>query len=130
MSGPLLDRIDLTIEVPSVSAETFAFGASSAPHAEDSAMVRARVIEANSRQRERQSKLNARLTVSEVAQHCAPPAEAQALLEQAMSRLSLSARAHHRVLKVARTIADLAGRTLVDAVHLAEAIGYRQFERR
>ena len=93
-------------------------------------MVRARVIEANSRQRERQSKLNARLTVSEVAQHCPPTAEAQALLEQAMSRLSLSARAHHRVLKVARTIADLAGRTLVDAVHLAEAIGYRQFERR
>ena len=78
---------------------------------------------------ERQGEPNARLPPREVDVHCAPDAEGAALLAQAMTRLSLSARAYHRVLKVARTIADLAGDATVRSAHVAEAIGYRRFER-
>jgi magnesium chelatase family protein len=83
--------------------------------------------QAHARQHARQRKPNARLTAPEVAEHCHPTAEAETLLAHAMARLSLSARAYHRILKVARTIADLAGSVNVTATHVAEAIQLRRF---
>ena len=95
---------------------------------ESSATVRERVARARTRQRDRQGKVNARLIPPEVATHCVPEAAAEALLSRAMTRLALSARAYHRVLKVARTIADLAGADSIDATHMAEAIGHRRMD--
>ena len=124
VSGPLLDRIDMALDVPSLSAGDLA----SRPADDDasaSALVRVRVIAARERQRARQGKPNARLTPADVGTHCATDATGTALLAQAMVRLSLSARAYHRVLKVARTIADLAEADAIAPRHVAEAIGYR-----
>ena len=87
-----------------------------------------RVGDARDRQHLRQGKLNARLVPAEVATYCPPDASGDALLAQAMKRLGLSARAYHRVLKVARTIADLAASDALLAGHVAEAIGYRGFD--
>ena len=125
ISGPLLDRIDLALEVPAVDADLLAIRANvvgaevtgsagsakivRAPERESSATVRARVVRARERQHARQGKANAHLTPPEIAQYCAPDAAGEALLRKAMARLALSARAYHRVLKVARTVADLAG---------------------
>jgi len=132
ISGPLIDRIDLGIEVPSLTAETLSIKAvsrdgSNAPAT--SASVRQQVTSARSRQMSRQGKLNARLAPREVESHCQPGAAGAALLAQAMARLSLSARAYHRILKVARTIADLVDSSAVTAPHVAEAVGYRKFDR-
>ncbi|MBK7742358.1 MAG: YifB family Mg chelatase-like AAA ATPase [Betaproteobacteria bacterium] len=133
ISGPLLDRIDLGIEVPAVPAEAFArrpaAAGGSSGSCEASRDVRIRTSAARSRQIERQRRPNARLPPRDVDAHCVPDAEGMALLAQAMTRLSLSARAFHRVLKVARTIADLAGDEAIGAAQVAEAIGYRRFER-
>ena len=98
----------------------------SAPEEESSAAARARVVRARERQHARQGKANAHLAPAEIAQHCAPDAAGEALLRKAMARLALSARAYHRVLKVARTVADLAGARDVAAPHVAEAIGFRR----
>ena len=84
---------------------------------------------ARARQIARQGKPNARLAPREIDTHCAPDAAGAALLAKAMAKLSLSARAYHRILKVARTIADLGGAPAVGAPHVAEAIGYRRFDR-
>ena len=127
ISGPLLDRIDLQIEVPSLPADALPAGRGES--AETSAAVRARVASAAARQRARQGKPNGELQPKEVEQHCAPDDEGQALLKSAFARLSLSARAYHRILKVARTIADLASADALTASHLAEAIGYRRLDR-
>ena len=127
VSGPLLDRLDLAIEVPSVTAD--ALSSAHAASGERSTDVRVRVELAQGRQQARQQKPNARLTAPEVAEHCRPTSEAETLLAHAMARLSLSARAYHRILKVARTIADLAGSVNVTAAHVAEAIQFRRFER-
>jgi magnesium chelatase family protein len=105
ISGPLLDRIDLHVEVPAVPPEELA--ARSA--AEASETVRARVIAARERQRARQGKPNAQLGAKETDEHARPDAAGEDLLKQAISRLGLSARGYHRLLRVARTIADLAG---------------------
>jgi len=148
VSGPLLDRIDLTIEVPSLSAEALAAPPLSTPRrvrdagagvalaekpatlaSESSAVVRGRVAAARSRARERQEKLNARLQPAEIFTHCRLDAAGEALLAHAMARLCLSARSYHRVLKVARTIADLADSASIGVPHVAEAIGYRRFDR-
>ena len=133
VSGPLLDRIDLGIEVPSLSPEMLAIGGpeSGGPKEDDmtSAKVREDVTAARERQLSRQGKPNARLASREIDTHCAPDAVGAALLAQAMARLSFSARAYHRILKVARTIADLGGAASVAAPHVAEAVGYRRFER-
>jgi magnesium chelatase family protein len=123
LSGPLLDRIDLQIEVPALPAEVL----QQAPDGEASASVRARVAQARERQIRRQGKANARLTAKEIDQYCQPAAAAAALLKHAISRFELSARAFHRLLKVARTIADLAGSDAIEAQHVAEAVQYRRF---
>ncbi|MCX7897065.1 MAG: YifB family Mg chelatase-like AAA ATPase [Rhodocyclaceae bacterium] len=122
LSGPLLDRFDLMIEVPSVTESEL----STKTRGENSALVRGRVHAAQERQRHRQGKLNAQLTPPEIERHCPLEDSAAHLLKQAMARLSLSARAYHRVLKVARTIADLAGVQDIAVAHVAEAIQYRR----
>jgi magnesium chelatase family protein len=122
LSGPMLDRIDLTIEVPPVSYADLA----GRPTGESSAAVRARVIRARERQISRQGVPNARLEAGRVEELCAPDAAGAALAEAAMRRLNLSARAYHRVLRVARTLADLDGDDRPGAKHMAEAIQYRR----
>jgi magnesium chelatase family protein len=122
ISGPLLDRIDLHVEVPAVPPEELA--ARSA--AEASETVRARVIAARERQRARQGKPNAQLGAKETDEHARPDAAGEDLLKQAISRLGLSARGYHRLLRVARTIADLAGAGRPLAAHVAEAVQYRR----
>lgn len=127
LSGPLLDRIDLQVEVPRLRREELD---TDAPPGEDSATVRARVVRASTRQQERQGKSNALLGAQEVERWCRPDTAGRDLLNRAIDTLGLSARAYHRVLKTARTIADLAGSDGVRAPHVAEAIGYRCLDRR
>ncbi|WP_301101400.1 YifB family Mg chelatase-like AAA ATPase [Propionivibrio sp.] len=123
ISGPLLDRIDLQVEVPALPAEAL----QKAPDGESSATVRARVAPARAQQQARQGKSNARLTTREIDLYCQPDAAGAALLKQALTRLNLSARAYHRVLRVARSIADLAGSTTIAPHHVGEAVQYRRF---
>ena len=130
VSGPLLDRIDLHIEVP--AAESFDIMRS--PVGERSAAVRERVAEARARQQGRfrgstSGAPNARLDSAGVRAHCRIGLAEQRLLEMAVERLGLSARAYHRVLKVARTIADLEGRGPITTADVAEAIQYRALDR-
>ena len=123
LSGPLLDRIDLQVEVPALPADVLqqaAAGESSA------AAVRARVSIAWDRQMARQGKANARLTTKEIDHYCQPEEAAATLLKHAINRFELSARAYHRLLKVARSIADLAGSDAIAAPHVAEAVQYRR----
>ncbi len=122
ISGPLLDRIDLQIQVAALSQEEL-IGA--AP-GESSATIAARVALARERQYTRQQKANAILSVADIDVHCQPDAEAEQLLRAAMTQLNWSARSCHRVLKVARTIADLAGSVNIRSPHVAEAIQYRR----
>jgi len=122
LSGPLLDRIDMHVEVPSLPESDLMVAA----NGESSATVRARVLAARARQIDRQGKTNAALETAEVDSRCAPDAAGAELLRQAISRLNLSARAYHRVLKLARTLADLAGRDTIVAAHIAEAVQYRR----
>lgn len=123
LSGPLLDRIDLRLFVPRVDTSRLLKLEAAE---ESSAVVRGRVLVATQRQQARQGKLNAALSVGELLVHAALDPEAQALLEQALFKLRLSARAGHRLLRVARSIADLAGSDAVGAPHLSEALAYRQ----
>ena len=125
ISGPLLDRIDLLFEVPAVPQDDLLKQADGEP----SATIRARVEAARQRQLARQGKPNALLSVSEIDVHCAPDAQGEALLRQAISRLDLSARAYHRILKVARSIADLADASVLGSEHIAEAVQYRRMDR-
>jgi magnesium chelatase family protein len=125
ISGPLLDRIDLQIEVPAVPHDELARAAGGEP----SATIRARVIAAHERQRVRQGVANARLGAGDVERFCAPGTRAAALLQRAVVQLGLSARAYHRVLKVARTIADLGGADTITETHVAEAVQYRRVDR-
>lgn len=122
ISGPLLDRIDIQIEVPAVPQDDLLGKA----NGEGSSVLQNRVESARQRQLVRQNKSNALLSVTEIDELCKPDAQGEALLQQAISRLNLSARAYHRVLKVARTIADWEGAQGVDSKHIAEAVQYRR----
>jgi len=124
ISGPLADRIDIKIEAPAPCADDLQAAAGGEP----SAAIRARVAEARARQLARQGGSNALLAGHGIDAHCAVTPEAEALARQAIARLSLSARAYHRVLRVARTCADLAGSEAIGAVHVAEAIQYRKLD--
>jgi len=126
ISGPLLDRIDLHVDVPRVSTAEIA---STVP-AESSAAVAARVAAARARQVERQGYANARLESPSALRAVRVEPAALALLGNAMQRLALSARAYHRVLRVARTIADLAVCDAICTEHVAEAVTLRQLDRR
>jgi len=126
ISGPLLDRIDLHVEVPRVSPAEIA----SAAPSESSADAAQRVAMARTRQLERQGRANNRLEGAAVLERSLADAQALALLGTAMQRLALSARAYHRVLRVARSIADLAAEEHVRSEYVAEAITFRQLDRR
>ena len=126
ISGPLLDRIDIQIEVPAVPQEELMRQRITG---EKSSVIRARVTESHQRQLERQGKTNSRLSVKEIDQHCTLDTASETLLKQAISRLNLSARAYHRILKVARTIADLSGIEKISNQHIAEAIQYRRLDK-
>lgn len=125
LSGPLLDRIDVQIEVPALREDEL----TRLPEGESSAQVRERVQAAYKRQLERQGKPNSRLAPRDIDRLCRIGEEAALLLRQAIARINLSARAYHRVLKLARTIADLAGEAGVGVTHVAEAIQYRRLDR-
>ena len=126
ISGPLLDRIDLHVEVPALDYRELV----EAPSGEGTASVRARVERARTVQRERLHGLtiycNAQMGVRETREHCRHDEACARLLEGAMRALGLSARGYARVLKVARTIADLAGERMIGLAHIAEAIQYRE----
>lgn len=131
LSGPLLDRIDIHLEVPAVNYRDLAGD----PPAESSAAIRGRVEAARVRQAERFRErpgihANAQMTARDLRRWCRVGGDVEELLRTAITRLGLSARAYHRVLKLARTIADLAGAEELDAGHVREAIQYRSLDRR
>lgn len=131
VSGPLLDRIDIHIEVPAVQYKELRSGAA----AESSAVIRARVLAARERQRQRfasaREKIfsNAQMGTRQIRTFCELSPDAEKLLERAMLQQGLTARAHDRILKVARTIADLSGDANIAVPHIAEAIQYRTLDR-
>ena len=129
LSRPFLDRIDLHLEVPPIPYREL--GAAAA--GEDSAAIRQRVLAARERQRARfgrsRVRVNARMTARQVGRYCPLSADGRALMGRAVDRLGLSARAHDRLLKVARSIADLAGEADIRTEHLAEGLQYRLLDR-
>lgn len=127
ISGPLLDRIDMHLEVPRPPREALR---PDAPLEEASAVVRERVRRAREIQLQRSDHCNARLRGADIAAICALKPAAWQLLEQAMERFAMSARAAQRAMKVARTIADLAGEPAVSSVHMSESLGFRYQERK
>jgi magnesium chelatase family protein len=124
VSGPLLDRIDLHVDVPAVAPQLLGTGGGT-PTRE----VRERVVRARATQAQRDGRPSARLRGAALRRSCAPDADGRRLLQTAVERLGLSARAHDKALRVARTIADLDGADGVRSVHVAEAIQYRALDR-
>ncbi|MGD9591386.1 MAG: YifB family Mg chelatase-like AAA ATPase [Candidatus Berkiella sp.] len=127
ISGPLLDRIDMHIEVPSLDPGRLA---SFHPKQEESTpVIRERVIKAREKQYQRQQHTNAKLSTHEIIAHCKLDSQAQQMLTSALEKLGISARAYHRILKVARTIADLSDSENIQTAHLAQAIQFRKYDR-
>jgi magnesium chelatase family protein len=122
ISGPLLDRIDMIIQVAALKEEEL----TGASVAENSLTIRARVDRARALQLMRQGKTNAALGTQEIETFCQPDNVGLTLLKTAITRLNLSARAYHRILKLARTIADMADESAIQSTHIAEAIQYRR----
>lgn len=131
LSGPLMDRIDLHVEVDGITYEELT---SPRGDEETSASIRERVNLARERQRARfkgtKTKCNAKMSSKQVAQYCVLDDECQALMREAFETFNLSARAHDRILKVARTIADIEGSENIGLYHLAEALGYRSLDKK
>ena len=130
ISGPLMDRIDIQVEVESVPFEDM----SKAPKGEPSSAIRERVINARRIQMERYKDIkgvhcNAQMNTALLQKYVQLNDETMTLLRNAMKKFNLSARAYDRILKVARTIADLEGSETVEKQHIAEAIGYRNLDR-
>ncbi|MBQ6807856.1 MAG: YifB family Mg chelatase-like AAA ATPase [Firmicutes bacterium] len=132
ISGPLMDRIDLHVQVPRVEYDDLSLQANRAPE-ESSAVIRQRVLEARERQARRFAEadcnLNARMSRRDLEHYCCLSAEAETLLGQAFRSLGMSGRAHDRILKVARTIADLDHSDTIGPMHIAEAIQYRNLDK-
>ncbi|GAA5784421.1 hypothetical protein YWS52_07400 [Chitiniphilus shinanonensis] len=122
LSGPLLDRIDMLVEVPALPPSALQEG----PRGATSEAIRKRAVAARQQQLARQDKANAMLEAAEVDRHCIAEDAARALLATAMEKLGLSARAYHRLLRLARTIADLDDAAVIGARHMAEAIQLRR----
>jgi magnesium chelatase family protein len=127
ISGPLLDRIDIIVEVPSLPYDDLRRRAD----AEPSSAIKARVDAAREAQRKRfssETMSNARMGPKEMDRWCSLSPESEALMREAFSSLGLTARSHDRILRVARTIADLDGAEDISPVHLAEAVQYRTYD--
>ena len=126
ISGPLLDRIDLHVDVPAVPFDVL----SRAPEGESSAQIRARVLQAQVWRKKRgQTCQNTQLRTRDLKTHCQMTTEADKLLRSALQELALSARSYTKILKISRTIADLAQQETLQPEHLAEAIQYRSLDR-
>ena len=126
LSGPFLDRFDLSIEVPLLPQGSLQH---SGDRGESSATVREKVLKTRAIQLQRAGKINAHLTSKEIERDCKLEEKDALFLENALTKLGLSVRAYHRILKVSRTIADLEGETQIHQRHLAEALGYRAMDR-
>lgn len=127
LSGPLIDRIDIHVELAPLSVEHLV--ADDSGKAECSATVAARVAAAQKVQHKRQGILNARLTPAEISRECSLGRDSRALIGAAMSRLGLSARAYHRIVRLARTCADLAGEQAIRRIDVCEAVQLRALDR-
>ncbi len=126
ISGPLLDRIDLHLEIPPVDISDLQGGGEGG---EKSIDVRQRVINVRARQLARQGCLNSALSVPDLQHYVALDTVSQDILERAVNQLGLSARGYHRVLRIARTLADMSNSDLVGSQHIAEALSYRSLDR-
>jgi magnesium chelatase family protein len=126
LSGPLLDRFDMSLEIPALPKGTLAEGGD---RGEPTAVVRERVYIAREAMLSRSNKVNALLGSREIERYCPLDKQDAQFLENALHRLGLSIRAYHRIIKVARTIADLEGVEHITRTHLAEALGYRAMDR-
>ena len=124
ISGPLLDRIDMHVDVPRLSYDEMR-----GPQGETSRQVRERVIGTRNIQLQRNNMLNSELTHQQIDDVCALSKQDQLLLQQAIEKLQLSARAYHRILKLARTVADMDSSKDINTKHLTEAIHYRKLDR-
>jgi magnesium chelatase family protein len=130
ISGPLLDRIDIHLEVPAVAYGDLTSDQPEEPSSTIRARVeRARVIQRVRFREQRGVYANAHMSARDLRRHCKLTEPVESLLRQAVARLNLSARAYHRVLKIARTIADLAGAAELTTAHVSEAIQYRSLDR-
>ncbi len=127
LSGPLLDRIDMHVDVPALAPNVLARATQG--QEESSEIVRKRVLQARHLQWVRAQKCNAELAVGELDQHCQLQADAEALLTQVMQKFNLSARVYHRIMKLARTIADLSQSAWIESPHVSEALAYRCLDR-
>ena len=129
ISGPLLDRIDIHVEVPAVEYRELRRGV----EGESSAAIRERIVAAREMQTERfrrhKVNCNAQMNTRQLKKFCPLDAEGESILELAMQELALSARAHHKIIRVSRTIADLDGSENIQAHHLSEAVQYRNLDR-